>query len=58
MLQASLMAYLDGGITLGIAYWELPYHLVVLAALLGGLSPPGGTVSEPTPLDRRGMADG
>jgi putative inorganic carbon (HCO3(-)) transporter len=58
MLQASLMAYLVGGITLGIAYWELPYHLVVLAALLGGLSPPGGTVSEPTPLDRRGMADG
>lgn len=44
MLQASLMAYLVGGITLGIAYWELPYHLVVLAALLRGLSQPTGNV--------------
>lgn len=34
MLQAALMAYLVGGLTLGIAYWELPYHLVVLAALI------------------------
>ena len=40
MLQASLMAYLVGGVTLGIAYWELPYHLVVLATLLKGFSPP------------------
>lgn len=40
MLQASLMAYLVGGITLGIAYWELPYHLVVLAALIRGVVPP------------------
>ena len=40
MLQASLMAYLVGGITLGIAYWQLPFHLVVLAALLKGFSPP------------------
>ena len=39
MLQASLLAYLVGGATLGIAYWELPYHLVALAALLAGLSP-------------------
>ena len=39
MLQASLMAYLVGGATLGIAYWALPYHLVVLAALLRGLLP-------------------
>jgi probable O-glycosylation ligase (exosortase A-associated) len=36
MLQASLVAYLIGGLTLGIPYWELPYHLVVIAALLGG----------------------
>lgn len=42
MLQASLMAYLVGGITLGIAYWELPYHLVVLTVLVRGLSPPPG----------------
>ncbi len=45
MLQASLLAYLVGGATLGIAYWELPYHLVVLAALLAGLSPPRRRVS-------------
>lgn len=38
MVQASLVAYLVGGFTLGIAYWELPYHLVVIAALLKGLS--------------------
>ncbi len=38
MLQASLLAYLVGGATLGIAYWELPYHLIVLAALFAGLS--------------------
>lgn len=37
MVQASLAAYLVGGFTLGIAYWELPYHLVVIAALLNGL---------------------
>lgn len=35
MLSASLMAYAVGGLTLGIAYWELPYHLIVIAALLG-----------------------
>lgn len=40
MLQASLMAYLVGGITLGIAYWELPYQLIVIAALLHGLLEP------------------
>ncbi len=40
MLQASLIAYLVGGITLGIAYWELPYHLIVLSVLLSVLSRP------------------
>jgi probable O-glycosylation ligase (exosortase A-associated) len=39
MLQASLLAYLVGGITLGIPYWELPYHLIVVAVLLNGLAP-------------------
>ncbi len=39
MLQAALLAYLVGGVTLGIAYWALPYHLVVLAALLRGWMP-------------------
>lgn len=32
MLLASLLAYLVGGATLGIAYWELPYLIVTLAA--------------------------
>lgn len=34
MLQTSLAAYLVGGLTLGIAYWELPYHLVSVSILL------------------------
>jgi probable O-glycosylation ligase (exosortase A-associated) len=37
MLQASLVAYAIGGLTLGIAYWELPYHLIVIASLVGWL---------------------
>jgi probable O-glycosylation ligase (exosortase A-associated) len=41
-LQAALAAYLVGGTTLGIAYWELPYHLVVIAALLKGLPSAAG----------------
>jgi probable O-glycosylation ligase (exosortase A-associated) len=48
MLQASLLAYLIGGITLGIAYWELPYHLVVLAILVNGFA------SEHRPMPDRG----
>ncbi len=39
MLAVSLAAYLVGGLTLGIAYWELPYHLVVLAVLLKRVVP-------------------
>jgi len=41
MLRASLVAYGIGGATLGIAYWELPYHLIVIAALLYGVSQQG-----------------
>jgi len=40
MLQAALAAYLVGGLTLGIAYWALPYHLLVLSALLAGVARP------------------
>ena len=47
MLQASLLAYLVGGITLCIAYWELPYLLVILAALLSTFSPPVGKTPAP-----------
>lgn len=38
MLLASLLAYLVGGLTLGITYWELPYQLVVLGILPALLS--------------------
>jgi putative inorganic carbon (hco3(-)) transporter len=40
MLSASLVAYAVGGLTLGIAYWALPYHLIVIAALLGWIARP------------------
>lgn len=33
MLWASLVAYGIGGLTLGITYWELAYHLIVIVAL-------------------------
>ncbi len=39
MLQAALLAYAVGGLTLGIAYWALPYHLLVIAVILAGLTP-------------------
>lgn len=38
MLSASLVAYAIGGLTLGIPYWELPYHLIVIAAMLGRIA--------------------
>lgn len=34
MLQACLVAYATGGLFLGLAYWDLYYHLVVLSVLL------------------------
>lgn len=34
MLLAALLAYMIGGATLGITYWELPYLLIVLAIQL------------------------
>ena len=38
MLCASLAAYAAGGLFLGLAYWDIPYHLIVLSVLLGQLS--------------------
>jgi probable O-glycosylation ligase (exosortase A-associated) len=49
MLQASLVAYAAGGLTLGIAYWALPYHLIVIASLLGWFA-----AQEPASGNRRG----
>jgi probable O-glycosylation ligase (exosortase A-associated) len=37
MLQASLVAYLVGALTLGIAYWELPLWLITSAAIVAWL---------------------
>ena len=33
-LQASLVAYATGGLFLGLAYWDLYYHLIVITVLL------------------------
>ena len=33
MLQTSLVAYLAGALTLGIAYWELPFWLIMCGAV-------------------------
>ena len=34
MLQASLVAYLAGALTLGIAYWELPFWSIICTAVM------------------------
>ncbi len=36
-LMASLVAFAVGGVFLGIAYWDIVYHLIVAAVLLSGL---------------------
>jgi probable O-glycosylation ligase (exosortase A-associated) len=38
MIQASLVAYAAGAVTLGIAYWALPLHLVALSVVLKRLA--------------------
>jgi probable O-glycosylation ligase (exosortase A-associated) len=38
MLQAALVAYLAGALTLGIAYWELPLWLIICAMIAGRLA--------------------
>ena len=34
MIQVSLIAYLVGGAFLGLAYWDLPYNLLVLVVIM------------------------
>ncbi|WP_416306679.1 putative O-glycosylation ligase, exosortase A system-associated [Neptunicella sp. SCSIO 80796] len=34
MLQVSQIAYMSGGAFLGLAYWNMPYHLIVITILL------------------------
>lgn len=34
MLGASLVAYAAGSLFLGLSYWDIPYHLIVIAVLL------------------------
>lgn len=57
-LRTALLAYAIGGLFLGITYWDLFFHLVVLGAVLtriGGHEPTSGaTVS--TPESRRPAA--
>jgi probable O-glycosylation ligase (exosortase A-associated) len=36
MLRASLVGYAVGGAFLGLSYWDLPYQIIVLSALLAG----------------------
>lgn len=37
MLQVSLVAYLSGGAFLSLSYFDLPWHIMAIAILLGGL---------------------
>ena len=37
MIQVSLVGYACGGAFLGLAYWDMPYHLVALIVVLGKL---------------------
>lgn len=49
LLLASLLAYLVGGATLGIAYWELPYLIVALSISARALHDPAASpVSRPS----------
>ena len=34
MVQVSQMAYMSGGAFLGLAYWNMPYHLMVIVILV------------------------
>jgi len=37
MVQVSMVGYLTGGAFLGLAYWDLPYHLVAIMVIAKGL---------------------
>jgi len=54
MLRASLAAYAAGGLFLGLAYWDIPYHLIVLSVLLGHLARREGMAPEGEPASPRG----
>ena len=34
MIQVSIVAFLTGGAFLGLAYWDLPYHLIAIVVLM------------------------
>ena len=38
MLTASLVAYATGSMFLGLSYWDILYHLIVIAVLLSALA--------------------
>ncbi len=35
MIQVSLIGYATGGAFLGLAYWDMPYHLIALVVVMG-----------------------
>jgi hypothetical protein len=37
MLQVSIIAYLSGGAFLSLSYFDLPWHIIAISLLLGGL---------------------
>ncbi|TCV88112.1 putative O-glycosylation ligase, exosortase A system-associated [Sulfurirhabdus autotrophica] len=58
MIRASLMAYMVGGLTLGIAYWELPYHLIMIAIVLGEIVTKGIFDKNETGIDQNSSKSG
>lgn len=55
MLQVSLVAYLSGGAFLSLSYFDLPWHLIAVALLLGGLYPKTAAASSATGLSRHNL---
>jgi probable O-glycosylation ligase (exosortase A-associated) len=53
MTQVSLVAYATGGLFLGLAYWDLPYHLLAMVVLCERIAKREGIV-EPSAL--RGLS--
>lgn len=52
MLQAALVAYLAGALTLGIAYWELPFWLIICAMIADRLAVSETEIGVLDPLQR------
>jgi probable O-glycosylation ligase (exosortase A-associated) len=53
MLGASLIAYATGSMFLGLAYWDILYHIIVIAILLSEIARKAGVEAHATPWLRR-----